>query len=224
MVQTPRYDERSAVVSRAPRRAAATDQALFEQHRAVGVARARRGGLRVDDQRADAVVRTSRSRARSRRRPAVRGLRSPRRRISNCGLVSSPGRSRALLLAAGELLARRATTVRPGAGRSQAHAPASSPRRRWAGAGRHHEVFSRTGQVRKDAAALGHVADAEPTMRSGGWLSRRGRSRRPARRRAHIPISRSDQGRLAHAVAAEQPERRAGRQLEPTPRRMWLSP
>ena len=148
-------------------------------------------------------------------------------RISRRGLViSARPIDEHLLLAARELLAAVAEPLgEPREGRQHAlEGPVALAVD--AGARAHHEVLAHR-QVREDAAAFGHVADAAaaPSSRAPG-RSRRGRaSRTRPTAGAHIAHQRADQRRLAHAVAAEQAERACRpAAASVTPRRMWLSP
>ena len=184
--QTPRCRSR-----RSPRCASDADQPSsttppFSMTSARSVCASTVPVVAVDDQRRDAGVRGSRRRSRqisrtiSGARPSVASS-----RISSSGWSSARGRSRASAARRPRAAGRRCRRRSARRGNVVEHALEGPVRCAASRAGaRRITRFSRTAQVREDAAAFGHVGDAHPRHRSGAG-------------RVHVAAGRADAARAS---------------------------
>ena len=125
------------------------DAALLQHHRLVGVGQ-HGAVVAVDDQRADAAgADVADRRARSRRRSAAPGLRSPRRGSAGCGLVISARPIESICCSPPESCWPPWPAARRGAGRSPARARRSSRARPSVPARADITRFSRTERLGK---------------------------------------------------------------------------
>ena len=147
-------------------------------------------------------------------------------RISDVGIGHQRAADREhLLLAAGELLAAVAEALARGAGTSRARARASTCGTAVGAAARRDQQVLAHRQVRKDAAALGHVADAESRDRGAARARVQSRPAHADRCRATRARARAACGSAwscpCRCGRAGRPTRR-GAIASDTPRSTWL--